>query len=60
MIDKGHEELLTALANLYHAAELFQFNDFKNTQYPVPKVALVKELQNLIERVKKGDFDNEY
>ncbi|MGH2613128.1 MAG: hypothetical protein ACRDFB_08810 [Rhabdochlamydiaceae bacterium] len=56
--DLGHEKLINDLEYLVHEAHNFQFHDFKNSKYDLPKVALVDELHNLISNVKNGEYDN--
>ena len=56
-MDTGHEQLITDLKELLAEAENFEFHDFKNEKYALPKVTLVLQLTRLITKVKEGKYD---
>jgi hypothetical protein len=56
--DKGHTELINDLSNLLSEVITYEFHDFKNTKYATPKFELYNKLNNLISRLKKGDYDS--
>ena len=57
--DKGHKLLLRDLDALLSEARAYQFHDFKNTNYPTPKIALHRRLGVIQEKIKAGDYDND-
>jgi hypothetical protein len=56
--DVGHEGLLHDLQELVKEADQYSFHDYKNKKYPVPKMALIKKLEEIMNRVKQGYYDN--
>ena len=56
--DTGHNALLADLQDLLNQAEDFQFHDFENSDYALPKNALIVALQSLMQNVKSGKYDN--
>lgn len=56
--DKGYYQLLVDLVALLQEAVVYEFHDFRNTQYAAPKMELVNKLNALIEKTKNGDYDN--
>ena len=51
-------DLLVAHLNaILEDAKNFEFDDFKNTKYPAPKMELVMQLENVINNVKNGLYD---
>lgn len=48
------------LENLYFEAKNKEFHDFENQIYPFPKLKLIEKLQEIIDGVKAGKYDNEY
>lgn len=57
-LNGGHTALLQDLSVITKDACAFEFNDFRNTKYPAPKVELVHQLQAIIENTKNGKYDN--
>ncbi len=56
--DEGHEKLVADLENLLIEAKNNEFHDFQNTKYSTPKMALVDKMQEIINKVKLGKYDN--
>lgn len=56
--DKGHALLEADSRELHRKVESFEFHDFKNKKFALPKVELIKELQRMIDMVKEGYYDN--
>jgi len=56
--DYGHDSLLHDLQELVRQADQYEFHDYKNKKYPMPKMALVTSLEQIIKRVKDGFYDN--
>lgn len=56
--DTGDNALLSDITALYKEALAGQFHDFRNTDYPAPKMELVRKLNNLITNTKNGKYDN--
>lgn len=59
MTDTGHDNLITDLEELLEEAKNFEFHDFKNMKYAIPKVELHAKLLALASRVKDGRYDND-
>lgn len=59
-MDEGTEKLVMDLENLYFEAKNKEFHDFENQIYPFPKLKLIEKLQEIIDGVKAGKYDNEY
>lgn len=57
-MDKGHLKLTEDLNNLLCEAKQFEFHDFKNEKYAMPKKTLVDKLETIITNTKQGDYDN--
>lgn len=57
--DTGHQALLVDLAVLVIETKDFQFHDFKNENYPAPKLTLVERFKELMQNTKNGKYDNE-
>lgn len=45
---------------LQQDARNYQFHDYKNTKYPMPKVALIATLERIISRAKNGYYNNRH
>lgn len=58
MPDKGHENLIKDLETLLEEAKTFQFHDFKNTKNAMPKMEMVTKLDQIMNNVKEGKYDN--
>lgn len=56
--DAGHQALLKDVAMLTREVIDFQFHDFKNQRYAMPKVELVSRLQALTKNTMDGKYDN--
>lgn len=56
--DPSHNELIEDLRDLLEEAETFQFHDFKNSKYDMPKSELMNRLQTLLTKTKQGEYDN--
>lgn len=56
--DRGHRKLVTDLRNLLDDAEKYQFHDFKNTDYPAPKMTLADRLRVIRRDTLSGVYDN--
>lgn len=54
----GHDALMTDLVLILQDAKDFAFDDFRNTKYDAPKMALINRLQELIDSTKDGKYDN--
>lgn len=50
--------LIGHLKAVLEEAENDEFHDFKNKKYPLPKIELVMQLENIIKNVKNGLYDN--
>lgn len=59
-IDHGHVGLMADLNALYLEAYRYNFHDYKNHKYPMPKVALTVTLERIISRVKSGYYNNRH
>jgi hypothetical protein len=57
--DKGHDSLIRDIENLLTNAKEFQYHDFRNDVYPMPKMALIQRLEWLVKNTKNGKYDNE-
>lgn len=57
-MDKGHDKLISDLSMLLLEAQQYEFHDFRNQRYATPKVELVRQLNQLADNVKNGDYDN--
>ena len=58
-MDKDHENLVRDIKTLLSDAEDHQFDDFQNSRYPAPKIALREALLVMAKRVEEGAYDNE-
>lgn len=56
--DQGHKNLIDDLAELTKLAAEYQFHDFQNSSFAVPKMKLVELLEEMIKRTKSGRYDN--
>lgn len=56
--NQGHEDLLQDLETLLEQAKAYQFHDFRNEDYAMPKVELVKKLDAIASQTKSGKYDN--
>lgn len=56
--DKGHIALIDDLCDLFNLASAFEFHDFKNNTYAMPKVELVRRLDEMRKKTIEGDYDN--
>lgn len=56
--DQGHDDLISDLKEILRQAEAFEFHDFKNTNYAMPKMALNSRLGDLQDFMKQGKYDN--
>lgn len=59
-IDDGHLGLMKDVNDLHRDARNYQFHDYKNTKYPMPKVALIATLERIISRAKNGYYNNRH
>lgn len=53
----GHEQLVEDVEDLLEMIDSEEFHDFKS-KHPLPKMALIAELEKLITRAKEGWYDN--
>ena len=56
--DNPHDNLINDVKNLLNDVENYEFHDFRNSAYAMPKVALITRLEALIEKTKEGKYDN--
>ena len=56
--NKGHEKLMQDLTELLYEAYNYEFHDFKNKKYAVPKMELKSKLVILAQNVVDGKYDN--
>lgn len=56
--DLAHIELQKDVASLLNDIRSYEFHDFKNSAYSLPKVALIERLQAIILKAKEGKYDN--
>ncbi len=56
--DPGHDGLIKDIQMLMTEADQYRFHDFKSKKYPMPKVALISWLEDIINRAKGGYYDN--
>lgn len=56
-MDRGHANLLGDLVSIATMAEQYKFHDFKASA-ATPKIALMMMLQNMMDGVKRGRYDN--
>lgn len=56
--DKGHIDLIRDLEIVQNEAKNFEFHDFKNQKYAMPKASLIHLLEAIVENVKDGKYDN--
>ncbi len=54
----GYEALMVDLEILFDEAKNYEFDDFRNTKYPAPKMTLINRLQELIANTQDGKYDN--
>lgn len=59
-IDVGQIGLMKDIGDLYREASNYQFHDYKSNKYPMPKVALAISLTTIIDRAKKGYYNNRH
>lgn len=57
-IDDGHVNLMQDIADLGYLAQNYEFHDFKNTNYPAPKMVLREILLKMAQHVVDGRYDN--
>lgn len=57
--DRAHDRLVSELGQMYSEARNFQFHDFKNTDYPAPKMVLADKLRKMRGNVLNGVYDNQ-
>lgn len=53
----GHEELVKDLTELLNEALAYEFDDFRNDKYAMPKVELRKKFIQLADNVRDGKYD---
>jgi len=53
----GHERLLADLKSILVEAEAFEFDDFKNSRYALPKLELVSQLTAIAGKATRGEYD---
>jgi hypothetical protein len=58
-LDKGHEQLIADLEAVLAEAKEYQFHDFRNRKYALPKIALNNSLGKIAARCQEGEYDNE-
>lgn len=56
-MEHAREVLCEDIDSLLQDAKEGEFGDFTNKKYPAPKIALVSKLQQLIDNVKNGKYD---
>ncbi len=56
--DSGHIALVDDVSALEEDAKNFEFHDFKSPSNPMPKVALVDRLNEILNKVLTGKYDN--
>ncbi len=56
--DKGHNELMQDLVELFQQAKALEYHDMLNTKHAMPKMELYKKLQGMALRTSDGDYDN--
>lgn len=56
--DDGHVLLMQDIADLASDATNYEFHDFKNEKYAVPKVELRNRLLAMAQAVIDGKYDN--
>lgn len=56
--DKGHVELINDIVDLWKDAMAFEFHDFKNKRYAVPKAALIAQFKAFTLKIADGGYDN--
>lgn len=56
--DQGQLELEKDMVSLVSDVWFYEFHDFKNSAYSLPKVALIERLQAIILKTKEGKYDN--
>jgi hypothetical protein len=54
----GHEALLKDLGTILGEALDYEYDDFRNKHYAMPKMALIQKLEELINNTKQGKYDN--
>jgi len=54
----GHQKLIDDLEILLNQVRAFDFHDFKNTRYAMPKIELYRRCEALARNVKDGRYDN--
>lgn len=57
-MDKGHTDLMIDLEEIFLEAATFEFHDFKNAKYFLPKKELVQKLDRLKANVISGKYNN--
>jgi len=55
--NQGHESLILDIKILLKEAEDYEFDDFRNEKYAVPKIALGNRLEGLRQNVIDGKYD---
>jgi hypothetical protein len=53
-----HELLVAHLEDICRLAKEKEFHDFENNKFPMPKMELVMQLENIIRNTKAGLYDN--
>ena len=56
--DVGHTGLINDIRAMLKDAMDYNFHDYKNKKYPMPKAALVAHLSQMISRAENGWYDN--
>lgn len=58
-MDQPHVNLIADITEILVEASHYQFHDYKNSKYAMPKFELVNKLNDLATKVKDGVYDNE-
>lgn len=56
--NNGYNNLMQDLAELLEEAKNYEFDDFRNKKYAVPKIELRNKLLTLAQNVVDGRYDN--
>jgi len=56
--DKGHELLVEDIRAIYDDVMKYEFHDFKNDKYALPKMELINKLSAMRKSIFAGKYDN--
>ena len=54
----AHNKLMTDLVDVVYEAYHYEFHDFKNEKYAMPKAELQAKLSKIMSNVINGNYDN--